>query len=45
MSFIFDTKLLFKTFIKVLKRKGISYNSVVTMEPFQGTSKGDGVVG
>ena len=35
-SFELDTKILWMTFLKVIKRKGINANSNVTMEEFKG---------
>lgn len=38
-SFWFDMKILWLTFLKVVKRSDISSNSSVTMEKFQGSQK------
>jgi lipopolysaccharide/colanic/teichoic acid biosynthesis glycosyltransferase len=37
VSFVMDVKILWHTFIKVLKREGINSKSSVTMIPFTGT--------
>ena len=36
ISFLGDMLIIFKTIVKVLKRDGISSDSSVTMEPFEG---------
>ena len=38
-SFLLDIKILWLTFLKVIKRSDISSNSSVTMEKFQGSQK------
>ena len=39
MSFIEDTKIIFKTIVKVFKREGISQKENETMEYFKGTNQ------
>jgi undecaprenyl phosphate N,N'-diacetylbacillosamine 1-phosphate transferase len=39
ISFIFDLKILIKTFFKVFKREGINSSEVITMEKFRGTGE------
>jgi lipopolysaccharide/colanic/teichoic acid biosynthesis glycosyltransferase len=36
ISFILDLKILFKTFLKVLKSDGINAKNEATIEPFEG---------
>jgi lipopolysaccharide/colanic/teichoic acid biosynthesis glycosyltransferase len=36
ISFMLDIRIVFKTILKVLQRKGISASVMVTMEPFKG---------
>jgi undecaprenyl phosphate N,N'-diacetylbacillosamine 1-phosphate transferase len=38
VSFMLDIKILFKTFIKVLKREGINQSSQLSMPPFNGSN-------
>jgi len=38
ISFMLDMRIVFKTILKVLQRKGISASVMVTMEPFKGNS-------
>jgi undecaprenyl phosphate N,N'-diacetylbacillosamine 1-phosphate transferase len=38
ISFMLDLRIVFKTVLKVLQRKGISASVLVTMEPFKGNS-------
>ena len=40
ISFILDWKIIFLTIKKVFVREGISSDTSVTMEPFQGNNKG-----
>lgn len=40
ITFIQDTKIIFKTFTKVLKRDGINQEGNATMTKFEGTKKG-----
>jgi lipopolysaccharide/colanic/teichoic acid biosynthesis glycosyltransferase len=40
-SFLLDMKILWMTFLKVLKRDGISSAKSVTMEKFKGSSKNE----
>lgn len=36
ISFLLDLKIILKTIMKVLQRKGISASALITMEPFKG---------
>jgi undecaprenyl phosphate N,N'-diacetylbacillosamine 1-phosphate transferase len=38
VSFMLDIKILFKTFIKVVKREGINQSSQLSMPPFNGSN-------
>jgi undecaprenyl phosphate N,N'-diacetylbacillosamine 1-phosphate transferase len=39
LSFLIDMKILYMTFIKVIRRDGINSGEQVTMKPFSGSSK------